>query len=1134
MRVTPVVLAMLLILGSNSEICAQSPRPQPELAVEHLVEIKPGSMPKSSHMAPQTVVLNISDSTIGYILQALGKQVDRPVIFDGKDPRFSKRKSVRISDSSVMRAFESVLQGTGLRVAVASDGRTVVVQSRPERSPGSSGSQGDQERSSVSGVVVDSSTGKGIAGVVVSVMGTASRVITDDSGRFTITGVEVGSRSLSFRLLGYVSTTRGVVVEVNKVAAVEVRLVQAVSSLNEVVTTATGQQRRVEVPGDIVKIDAEEIRERAPVRSVTDMLEAAQVPGVLVTRASGDPGAPTRIRMRGIGSISKSNDPLIIVDGVWIDNKSDNQGARGIDAVDPESIETIEIVRGPSAATMYGMDASNGVIVITTKKGRPGTTRWDLGYSYDWGQIAGKKPSLYFGVGRPNPELDTLIAIHCPALTRSNTVSVMTGSCFQDSIAIYDPNHPLLKNEAIETNHRMNFAVSGGSDKLLYSLMFSSQDQIGARRQTPIDFIRLRKLGVTDLYDFSSFERPVILDRRSITTNFTVRPQESLNVNVSVAVSQQKTRNNGLDSDGLRGLPDIDAARSLSLDTIQFLQFPDASHKIIPDNQKTHSSGVRLNSTVEWLAAGGIRVAGGGGIDYGLADNSAKSNDIVCLNDFACENSVRSDNVNRIERNTYTARLSASTVLRLGRWERFIHLQPSLGGDFRRTENSSLATSGLYNRFNNASAGWYLNSNIRVLQRLYFDLGIRQDVGGAITSTSRTGGLPFMGLPKLGSSWLVSDEPFWPQNNLVNLFRLRGAIGYAAVQPEIGEILGVYYRNSVYTDSSRFVDGITLNTFPNHTLVPEKSGEIELGFDSEMFNEKVYMIVTYAHKENRNAIVNRRVAPSAGGGGKSRRQNIARVVNKNLELSTTARLIESNRVQLQANYNLTLSENKVAELGNRVTPFNDPGIGRIAEGYPVAGQWSRVVLAYHDANGDGLISPDEVVVSDSAVYRGWSQPRHRSSFGFSLSLLNSAVTFDSRFSYQGNYAQNYTYENFRAREDIGTSLLGQAIFQAGRLSGSLGSDVGNNMSGTQAVSDLRWNSASMSFYLPQDFTRRLKSRSIQVRFQASNLALWTNYSGRDPGVNSSLLNLNSSDLLYDNGRAMPRPRLFAIELRWGI
>lgn len=1024
-----------------------------------------------------------------------------------------------------MDALAVALKGSALEVMIGSDNETLRVRPRLDTLDG----KGREKKlvGGINGRVLDSASGNAVVGATVVVVGTALSGVSNAKGEFEIKNVPVGNQTISFKALGFKTLGRSVNVVESRGVEIDVRMVASATALSEVVTTATGRQRRVEVPSDIVKIDAEEIKERTPVRTVTDMLEAAQVPGVLVQRGSGEPGSPTRIRMRGIGSISQSNDPVIIVDGVWIDNKSDNQGARGIDAIDPESIETIEIVRGPSAATMYGMDASNGVIVITTKKGRPGTTRWEFGYGYDWGQISGKKPVRYFGIGRPNPELDSLVTINCPALSQViSGVSVMNGTCFQDSVSIYDPNHPLLNNEAVETNHRMNFSVSGGTEKLLYSLMFSSQDQIGARREQPIKFVRLRKMGANSLYDESDFERPVTLDRRDITTNFTVRPQENLDVSVVVAASQGKQGRDSLWFRRLAGLPDIGEAQPLSLDTVVFLSAAQ-DHLIEPYREKLHTSGIRLNSSINWMPGLGLRFSGNLGLDHGINDRSTNSNRIYCSNDLSCRDSMNSGGsvVRRMERNSYSSRLSGSTILNLGRLSRLLQLQPSIGGDFRRTENSSIATSGLYNRLTSVSAGWYINSTIRILQRLYFDLGIRQDLGSAITTTSRTGGLPFLGLPKLGSSWLMSDESFWPENNIVSLFRIRGAIGYAAVQPEITDILGVYKDRDIYTDSSRFIRGVLLSSAPNRMLVPEKAGEIELGFDSEMFSEKVYLIVTYAHKENRNAIVTRALAPSSGLGSASRKQNIARVVNKNFELAATARLIENKIVQLQTNYNLTLSENKVAELGSRITPFNAES-GRIAEGYPIASQWSKVVLDYRDANEDGVISRDEVVISDSLVYRGWSQPRHRSSFGVSLGF-NNVVTFDSRFSYQGRYSQSYTFNGYRGREDITSPLLIQAMYQA-RFRGD------GNMEGTQTVSDFRWNSASVTFHLPYSFAQRLNSRSLQLRLQGSNLALWSNYSGRDPGVNSSLLGSSSGDLLQDNGGTMPRPRLFVVELRWGI
>lgn len=1115
--------------------------------VDHSVEplrITGSTTDESARYIGQTVKINLNVKGVTRVeaLRRIAQQAGIAISWSEAQDLLSGKVSLSVKDADIKDAIARVVNGSGTIARYSSNGQKVVIVRD------SSGQIKGENKGVVSGRITDSSSGSAIIGATVVVVGTTLSTVANEKGEFQIRGVPLGSRTISIKALGYQTVGRSVeVVEARGVAMI-VRMVVSATALNEVVTTATGAQRRVEIPSDIVKIDADEIKERTPVRSVTDMLEAAQVPGVLVTRASGEPGAPTRIRMRGIGSISQSNDPVILVDGIWINNSSNSSGTRGIDDIDPETIETIEIVRGPSAATMYGMDAANGVIVITTKKGQAGTTRWNLGYSYDWGSIYGKKPLRYIGVGRI-PDAAFPSALYCPAAPRgSGTESVAQGTCIQDSVSIYDPNHPLLSNEGVERNHRMTFSVDGGSEAMRYAITFSSQDQLGARRQSPVNVLRMQKLGIVPDKDFL---QPSFMGNRGITTNFSLSPRSNLDVQVVVAGNQRNVRSNQYNFDFRT--PDLSEVRDLSLDTILFIESSDVvalqTNSISPRSNGSRSSTIRLSSTSQWVPLIGTVFHGNIGMDRGLNDNGEYDYTIRCARrlDFDCRDTLGFRSEGRTESNGYSVRLSGSTVINLRGLNRFVELRPSIGGDYRSTQNKSLTlrnsnlppgesgmvggggtdvqTSGEYNSYNNASAGWYLNTTIQMFRRLYFDVGVRQDIGSAIKTTSGAGGLPF-GLPKLGSSWLVSDEPFWPHNNIVNLFRLRGAIGYAAVQPEINDIRGRYLSRPVYADNGEFVRSVVLSQAPNASLVPEKSGEIEVGFDSDLLYEKLHIVATYAHKENRNTIVTRSIAPSAGlGGSSSRKENIARVVNKNFELTATGRVIESDRFLFVGNYGLTLSDNRVAALGNNVTQGGS--VNRIAVGYPLAGQWSPVVLGFRDDNGDGVLSASEIVLSDSLVYRGWSQPRHRSSFGGTLTI-NRQFTLDARFSYQSNYAQSYRLEGLQGREDATAPLIVQAMYAAraaGRSSG---------MNGTRSVSDLRWNSASITYHVPPTIVSKFRSRSLQISLQASNLALWTNYVGRDPGVNSGLLSDVPLEVSMDDGNQLPRPRLYVMRFQWGI
>lgn len=1142
--------AALGVLMSNSLISQTSDIPlDPQAIVTNAPgERKPDARRKQAKQ-PALITLAVKDSTISYVIDEIIRQSGAKVIFDRSHKDLKQKVAANISEQSAIDAINSSLARTSLIARHAPDGKAIIIgvrKSGPSQDTMSvSSSASQQGKGTVSGTVVDSSSGKPVQGVAVHLIGGDVRAITDENGVFTLQGVLLGERSISFRLLGYASVQRSVKIAGGSGAVLKVMLRPTATTLGEIVTTATGQQRRVEIPSDIVKINAEQMRERAPVRTVTDMLEAAQVPGVLVTRASGEPGAPTRIRMRGIGSIAQSNDPVIIVDGMWINGTSNAQGSRGIDDIDPETIETIEIVRGPSASTLYGMDAANGVIVITTKKGRAGTTRWNMGYTYDWGSVYGKKPLRYVGIGSP---------VHEALTTWCSIDRVLSGSCRQDSVMVFDPNHSLVKGEGIEQNHRLNFSVEGGVDAIRYSLTGSSQSQLGARREAPVNLIRMRRVGLKPDQDLV---KPSFLDIRSLTSTLLFNPNDKLDIQVVVAGGRRELKNNRYlyNFNGLAGLSSFEASvttdlRNLSTDTVNFMDEVLSAVMVTPSKNGTVNSNVRLNLGSNWRPGGGIVLSSIAGLDKGIVSTGAYDYGIYCGNLLsACVDTSGNREEQRMESESYTLRLNGSMVLKLGKLGRFMELRPSFGGDYRLTRNSSLLahqenlppgeqnmlpqmSTGVihttaYNSYSNAAAGWYFNNTVSLFNRLYFDVGFRQDIGSAVRSTTGSRGMPFLGrgLPKIGQSWLLSDEPFWPQNNWVNMLRLRGAVGYAAVQPELTDIRGRYQSGLSYLSNQHFVRTMELRGVPNEKLVPERSGEIEIGIDTDIVYERVSLMITYAHKQNKNSIVTRSLAPSTGVSGGSIKENIARVVNRSLELSTTSRIIDNRSMLLQTDYALTLTDNRVAALGDGVLPFSEAsGEGRIVPGYPIGGIWNAQLLGYRDLNNDGIISASELIRSDSSYYLGWSQPRYRASYGVRLTLRGQ-LSIDSRFAYQSQYIQDHKVDGRLGLESVLAPLHEQALARIASLGGR------------RSISDLRWNSASVSYHVSAATARRLMARSVSISLQGSNLGLWTNYAGRDPSVNSALLpsaRMYGSETSFDDGYTLPRPRLYSFRIQWGL
>jgi TonB-dependent starch-binding outer membrane protein SusC len=323
-------------------------------------------------------------------------------------PRES-RVTCRCEEVTVGEALNRLLRGTTLRFAEVAN-QIVLYQPPDGGTGGETGATGTSSsitlvnsaslgrletrnrRSGTSrfearqGTIAGSVTDQGgdpIPGVRVVLVGTQRAADTDPSGRFEMAGVPAGEHRVRASALGYRSETRTVSVASGATATVEIRLVVSALALDEIIVTGrgTGTARR-EIGSSVARIDTDAL-EAAPITSMSNLLQA-RAPGVHILASGGQPGQGSRILLRGIASLSQSNTPVIYVDGVRMDN-SPFRGIRttgpswaGFDDINPADIENIEIIRGASAATLYGTEAAAGVINITTRRGLDGRATWRL------------------------------------------------------------------------------------------------------------------------------------------------------------------------------------------------------------------------------------------------------------------------------------------------------------------------------------------------------------------------------------------------------------------------------------------------------------------------------------------------------------------------------------------------------------------------------------------------------------------------------------------------------------------------------------------------------------------------------------------------------------------------------------
>ena len=240
------------------------------------------------------------------------------------------------------------------------------------------------QQATVDGRVVDSASHQPLISAEVVVAGTTIRALTDREGRFHITNAPAGSITLRAKFIGYKVGVRTVTANAGQPTEVELLLVPAPVGLEAVVVTATGQEMLREQGNAVHTVDPADIISKGAPTSLADAL-SARTPGLLIQNSGGTTGTGTRVRIRGSNSLSLSNEPVIYVDGIRVENgaSSISVGVGGqtpsrLNDIDPSDLERVQIAGGPSANVLYGTDAANGVIQLQTKQGKAGPTRWDM------------------------------------------------------------------------------------------------------------------------------------------------------------------------------------------------------------------------------------------------------------------------------------------------------------------------------------------------------------------------------------------------------------------------------------------------------------------------------------------------------------------------------------------------------------------------------------------------------------------------------------------------------------------------------------------------------------------------------------------------------------------------------------
>jgi TonB-linked SusC/RagA family outer membrane protein len=1007
-----------------------------------------------------------------------------------------------------------------------------------------------------------------LADVRVIVISTSVSAVTNEEGKYSLKGVPAGRFDIQALHVGFQSQKKTVEVTAGQTITADFEMKQAVVQLDEVVTTATGQQRKVELGNSIQTLgDIGKKVETQPIMSMQDLL-VAKAPGVNVLSGSVVGAAPT-IRVRGVSSINLTNAPIWVVDGVRfnVDQSAASAGQTPISLINnlsPEEIEDIEIVKGPSAATLYGTNAANGVVVITTKKGRAGATKWN--FSGETRTIDDRNPyQAQFANWGHTPASPTK-NIRCQlSVMQTSTFKIADGAtCISDSVTSYnyltDPDQTFIK---LGRGSLFSAQVNGGTEAVRYFASGAINNEFGPI-QMPAADIRW--------YD-DTLHVPVsnqmLHPRQQQLLNFrtNVSAQLSPKLDLTANAGFGKSTNivepdnsliigllyTGQASYGWKGCPKGTELTGCGMTGSDGKGYYDAtgfplhdSNGFAPgsimqyvwtDDVQRFTGSTNLNwRPLSWLANDGTV-----GIDW-----SNQNQYHVCrLNECPQQGATsRVGNVytqNDGKRN-FSAKVSSTASWQARSW---VNLKTSAGSEYTNLERdqtfdqgrtlppgaSSLAATSTFVQYSHTeptavkTLGYYLQEQAGLRDRMFITVAARQDQNSAF-------GTKFQHIlyPKVSLSWLASDESFFPQFSWLNSLRLRSAYGANGVQPQATAALktftpGTQTVTKVDAQTGADLPSLVANQPGNADLRPEKSAEFETGFEADLFSRRIHVDYTWYQKNTTDALIALPIPSSVGAPVTSLQLNVGKTQNWGNEVQVNAVLFDSRRfswdVTLSASHNANSwvdlgkdpSKCTVDSSGNSTCQDLIIGAGTTTQqrkGDPLFMQWYRG-YTYADKNGDGIIQVNEVQVSDtlSKIAVGFAKDLASIQTGFDLFQRHLRISglFDYRAggnTLEGNYFQcSSAPKACRDSQDPTAPLWMQAR--------AVAVTNGTKVNGTTFTTRLgyfvpaqfwKFRELSASLLLPDRANKLFAAQNgSTLVFGLRNIHTWTSFTGVDPEQN---------------------------------
>ncbi|TVP49094.1 MAG: SusC/RagA family TonB-linked outer membrane protein [Gemmatimonadales bacterium] len=942
----------------------------------------------------------------------------------------------------------------------------------------------------IRGQVTHRTAGRPLTPVQVYVEGTSIGTVTAANGQYQLNNVPAGEVTVLADMIGFARATATVTVVSGQETTVDFQLTERALDLDGIVVTGTagGTQRRA-IGNVVATVNADDVISRSPVQNV-DQLLGQRTPGMMLMPGTAQVGTGSAPRIRGIGSVTQGNDPIVYIDGVRMDSSpTRGPGQRGgsnisrLNDIHPSDIERIEVIKGPAAATLYGTEASNGVIQIITKRGESGAPQFDmttrLGANWLWNP-EGRTGFRYM----PDPNNPgQLIGMNIYEEERVNGLGPVFGYGDMQSY---------------------NLSVRGGTDLVRYFGSISRDNNTGI-----VDWNWERRLALRANFEAMLSERLTAVVSTAFITGETRLSQGTIDTDPFSNLIWSNPRNLNDDRRGWRAAPPEEWSK----------------YESRGDNDRTTTSLEVRFQPVSWMSHRLVA---------GIDNNAEKTFTLLPqqaegANHFFGNAALGQKNMSRGTRRFVTLDYGGSANFS---WQDY-SFQPSVGLQYSNSQNAFVNASGSQfpaipittisggavrdggESFSEESmVGFYVQQQVGWNNRVFVTGAVRMDSHSAF-GTDASAAI----YPKVSGTWVISEEDFW-DFHWMDQFRLRAAFGAAGQQPGTFAATRVYNPRIGYRD----LPALTPGAFGNPDLKPERGEELEMGFDASFLDGRIDVEVTRYQRATRDAIINRALPPSTGFTG-SQVVNLGQIDAWGNELGVVARLIEGSRFSWELDTQFATMENRIESLGDLGVIFAGTQ-SQHREGYSVADMFMlRVLDVELDGNGnllsamcDGGTGPQGVDPGGSAVpcseapqvWLGKSQPTWQFGLGNSFTLFDN-LRFYVRVEGNGGHLQNNT--EIRATHNQNTTeavlLRNNPMIQAYRA-------LENDRVGVYEAGFLRLREISMSYDLPMGLVERVGARRASLSLGMRNVAmLWSAQHGwstpRDGSVREALADMTVWD-----------------------